>query len=139
MFPPDIFEILSSSICLNSFLNKNITPPIRLIAMPTPKYNKERANAFSWPRALPKKYTNPLSRIPKPFKDGSMLTVAIIGKISNKNIKETGAEILVSSCQQCERTLSTALKKKKGEIDYRIKVMDVSELVLQSMLSESAM
>ena len=45
----------------------------------------------------------------------------------------TGAQVVVSACQQCERTMSTALKKKKKEIDYKIKVMDVSEIVLESL------
>jgi len=60
-----------------------------------------------------------------------------IAEAKAAEIISTGAEIVVSSCQQCERTISTALKKKKGEIDYKIKVMDISELVLQSMTGEA--
>jgi len=59
-----------------------------------------------------------------------------IAEAKASEIISTGAEIVVSSCQQCERTISSALKKKKNEIDYKIKVMDISELVLQSMLEE---
>jgi heterodisulfide reductase subunit D len=50
-----------------------------------------------------------------------------------KEIISTGADIVVSGCQQCERTISTAIKKKKDEINYKIKVMDISELVNQAM------
>lgn len=60
----------------------------------------------------------------------------LAAKIASKRadeIIETGATILISSCQQCDRTLSTALKKKKKEIDYKIKVMDLPELVLESI------
>ncbi len=52
------------------------------------------------------------------------------------DIISTRAEIVVSACQQCERTLSNAVKKKKDSIDYKIKVMDISELVLNSMLGQ---
>jgi heterodisulfide reductase subunit D len=57
-------------------------------------------------------------------------------KIANAKCTEiisTGADTIVSSCQQCERTISTAIRKRKDEIDYKIKVMDISELVNQSM------
>ena len=50
-----------------------------------------------------------------------------------EEVISTGAEVIVSACQQCERTMSTALKKKKNEIDYRIRVLDISEIVLESM------
>ena len=42
---------------------------------------------------------------------------------------ETGAEILVSACQQCERTLSNAARA----AGLRMRVMDVSEVVLKAM------
>lgn len=60
----------------------------------------------------------------------------LAARIAAKRAREvisTGAGIVVSSCQQCERTLSTALKKKKKDIDYKIKVMDLPELVLKSI------
>jgi len=60
------------------------------------------------------------------------LAASIAAKRASEII-ESGARVLVSSCQQCERTLSTALKKKKKEIDYKIKVMDLPELVLKSL------
>ncbi|MBM3706268.1 MAG: (Fe-S)-binding protein, partial [Actinobacteria bacterium] len=49
------------------------------------------------------------------------LNPALAAKIAESKANEiiaTGAEIVVSACQQCERTMSTALKKKKNEIDY---------------------
>ncbi len=45
----------------------------------------------------------------------------------------TGAEIALSACQQCERTMGTALKKKKSDTGSKVKVMDVAELLLQSI------
>jgi heterodisulfide reductase subunit D len=41
----------------------------------------------------------------------------------------TGANILVSACQQCERTLTMAARRAKS----RIKVMDVTEILLRSV------
>jgi len=43
------------------------------------------------------------------------------------------ADAVVSSCQQCERTIGTALKKKKKELKRKIKVLDISELILKSV------
>lgn len=42
---------------------------------------------------------------------------------------ETGAQVLVSACQQCERTLGNAARAAR----VRIRVMDVGEVVLQAM------
>jgi heterodisulfide reductase subunit D len=42
---------------------------------------------------------------------------------------ETGAEVIVSACQQCERTLSNAARAAR----VRIRVMDINEVVLQAM------
>jgi Fe-S oxidoreductase len=50
-------------------------------------------------------------------------------------IYSTGAEIAVSTCQQCERTMNNAIRKKKNESGTKVKVADLSELVLQSMES----
>jgi heterodisulfide reductase subunit D len=64
------------------------------------------------------------------------LNPALSSKIADSKTDEifaTKAEIAVSACQQCERTMNTAIKRKKGEIDYKVKVMDIAELVLQSM------
>jgi Fe-S oxidoreductase len=41
----------------------------------------------------------------------------------------SGADIVVSSCQQCVRTIAAALKKEKS----KIKAMDISELILESV------
>jgi Fe-S oxidoreductase len=41
----------------------------------------------------------------------------------------TGAEVLVSACQQCERTLNNAARAAK----IRIRVMDINEIVLKAM------
>jgi heterodisulfide reductase subunit D len=41
----------------------------------------------------------------------------------------TGAQVIVSACQQCERTLSNAARASKT----RIRVMDINELVLKAL------
>jgi Fe-S oxidoreductase len=46
-----------------------------------------------------------------------------------KQAAETGAEIIVSACQQCERTLTSAARANK----IRMRVMDVAEIVLRAM------
>lgn len=51
-------------------------------------------------------------------------------------IIETGADIVVTSCQQCNRTIDASLKKKKKETNTKVKVIDLPELVLQSIQSE---
>lgn len=51
-------------------------------------------------------------------------------------IIETGADIVVTSCQQCNRTIDASLKKKKKETNAKVKVIDLPELVLQSIQSE---
>jgi heterodisulfide reductase subunit D len=64
------------------------------------------------------------------------LNPALSAKIAEGRADEvilSGSEIVLSACQQCERTLGTALKKKKTSSDTKIKVMDISELVLESM------
>jgi heterodisulfide reductase subunit D len=58
---------------------------------------------------------------------------AKIAECKTDEIYSTGADIVVSTCQQCERTISTALRKKKSESGTKVKVVDLSELVLQSM------
>jgi len=67
------------------------------------------------------------------------LNPALSSKIADAKADEifaTGAEIVLSACQQCERTINTALKRKKNDVDYKVKVLDISELVLQSMNAE---
>ncbi|MCE5329788.1 (Fe-S)-binding protein [bacterium] len=52
-----------------------------------------------------------------------------IAKIRAHEIMDSGADIVVSSCQQCVRTIAGALKKEKS----KIKAMDISELLLESI------
>jgi len=47
--------------------------------------------------------------------------------------RQVGAEVLVSACQQCERTFLNALRQDKTRGDKRLRVMDVSELVWRTM------
>ena len=53
-------------------------------------------------------------------------------------IIETGSDIVVTSCQQCNRTIDTSLKKKKKEADIKIKVIDLPELVLKSIQGDNS-
>ena len=55
-----------------------------------------------------------------------------IAAIKAREIIRTGADVVVTSCQQCVRTIATALKKEKS----KIKVMDLTQLILESMCSE---
>jgi Fe-S oxidoreductase len=41
----------------------------------------------------------------------------------------TGAEVIVSACQQCERTLNNAARAAR----IRIRIMDITEVVLKAM------
>jgi heterodisulfide reductase subunit D len=52
-------------------------------------------------------------------------------------ILETGSDIVVTSCQQCNRTIDASLKKKKKDTDLKIKTIDLPELVLKSIKGES--
>ncbi|TET47995.1 MAG: (Fe-S)-binding protein [Actinomycetota bacterium] len=52
-----------------------------------------------------------------------------IASIKAKEIIATGTDIVTTSCQQCIRTIATALKKEKS----RIKAVDISQLVLESI------
>ncbi len=52
-----------------------------------------------------------------------------IAKIKAEEVIKTGADIVVSACQQCARTMLNALKKEKS----KIKVKDISELVLMCL------
>lgn len=56
-----------------------------------------------------------------------------IASIKAKEIIATGADIVTTACQQCVRTIATALKKEKS----RIKAIDISQLVLDSMKAGS--
>ena len=59
----------------------------------------------------------------------------LAGRIAERRVRqaaETGAEVIVSACQQCERTLSGAARA----IKLRMRVMDISQVVLQAMDAE---
>jgi Fe-S oxidoreductase len=46
---------------------------------------------------------------------------------------EVGAQALVSACQQCERTLSAAVRRHPEARRARLRVMDLTELVCRAM------
>jgi heterodisulfide reductase subunit D len=46
---------------------------------------------------------------------------------------EVDAQMIVSACQQCERTLTSAVRRHKEARKARMRVSDVTEIVLQSM------
>ena len=46
---------------------------------------------------------------------------------------EVDAQVVVSACQQCERTLTSAVRHHDGARRARMRVMDVTELVWQAM------
>ncbi len=58
---------------------------------------------------------------------------ASIAEAKGREIAAAGVDAVVSACQQCERTIGTALKKKKKELKKKIKVLDISELILKSV------
>jgi heterodisulfide reductase subunit D len=56
----------------------------------------------------------------------------LAGRIAERRVRQaaqTGADTIVSACQQCERTLSGAARSAR----LRMRVMDISEIVLQAM------
>ncbi|MHB1252667.1 MAG: (Fe-S)-binding protein [Candidatus Humimicrobiaceae bacterium] len=55
-----------------------------------------------------------------------------------EEIIETGSDIVVTSCQQCNRTIDTSLKKKKKETNIKVKVIDLPELVLKSIQGDNS-
>ena len=46
---------------------------------------------------------------------------------------EVDAQVVVSACQQCERTLTSAVRRHEGARRARMRVMDVTELMWQAM------
>lgn len=52
-----------------------------------------------------------------------------VGVLRMQQAQETGAEAVVSACQQCKRTLLTGARQAK----IRMRTLDISELVLESM------
>ena len=61
----------------------------------------------------------------------TLVTEVALERISQA--RQVGAEVLVSACQQCERTFMNALREDKTRGDKRLRVMDVSELVWRAM------
>jgi heterodisulfide reductase subunit D len=64
--------------------------------------------------------------------DAEMADAELTAAVARRRIQQaqdTGAQVVVSACQQCVRTLTEAARKNK----IRLKAMDVSELVLQAM------
>jgi heterodisulfide reductase subunit D len=55
-----------------------------------------------------------------------------IAAIKAKEIIKTGADVVTTSCQQCVRTIATALKKEKS----KIKAVDLTQFVLESINAE---
>ena len=55
--------------------------------------------------------------------------VAEVARRRIEEVKETGAQVLLSACQQCERTLAGAVRQERN----RVRVMDVIELVARQM------
>jgi len=54
---------------------------------------------------------------------------AAMARAKIEEIKRTGADTVITACQQCVRTILTAARKNK----IRIGVMDLADLVLRSM------
>jgi heterodisulfide reductase subunit D len=52
-----------------------------------------------------------------------------VGVLRMEQAQETGAQAVVSACQQCKRTLLTGARQAK----IRMRALDISELVLESM------
>ena len=52
-----------------------------------------------------------------------------VGVLRMQQAQETGSQAVVSACQQCKRTLLTGARQAK----IRMRAMDISELVLESM------
>ncbi len=57
-----------------------------------------------------------------------------VGMLRMQQAQETGAMAVVSACQQCKRTLLTGARQAK----IRMRALDISELVLESMLDASS-
>jgi Fe-S oxidoreductase len=54
---------------------------------------------------------------------------AAVGKRRIQQAHETGAKVVISACQQCNRTLGEAARKNR----IRIRAMDIAEVVWQAM------
>ena len=56
-------------------------------------------------------------------------TASLIAQRKIDDIKEIGAEMVVSACQQCLRTLATRAIRQKVDLE----VLDITELVCRAM------
>jgi Fe-S oxidoreductase len=54
---------------------------------------------------------------------------AAVGRRRIQQAQQTGAKVLVSACQQCNRTLAEAARKNR----IRIRAMDITQVVWQAM------
>jgi heterodisulfide reductase subunit D len=54
---------------------------------------------------------------------------AAVGKRRIEQAQETGAKVVISACQQCDRTLGEAARKNR----IRVRAMDITEVVWQAM------
>ncbi len=64
--------------------------------------------------------------------DVAMCNQELVEAVARRRLQQaqaTGAEVLVSACQQCKRTLMTAARQEK----VRMRVLDIVELVAQAM------
>jgi heterodisulfide reductase subunit D len=59
---------------------------------------------------------------------------AAVGKRRIEQAQETGAKVVVSACQQCNRTLAEAARKNR----IRIRAMDITEVVWKAMQATQA-
>ena len=62
--------------------------------------------------------------------------VEVLFEVSGRRMDracEVEAQAVISACQQCERTLTSAVRRHEGARKARIQVMDVTELVWQAM------
>ncbi len=60
----------------------------------------------------------------------------VVSEVSLRRIDracEVNAQVIVSACQQCERTLTAAVRRHEGARRARIRVMDVTELVWKAI------
>jgi heterodisulfide reductase subunit D len=67
--------------------------------------------------------------------DAEMADAELTGAVAHRRleqVRETEAQVLVSACQQCKRTLAGQARKEK----LRIKILDITELVWEVMQQE---
>jgi Fe-S oxidoreductase len=67
--------------------------------------------------------------------DAEMADAELTAAVARRRIQQaqdTGAQVVVSACQQCVRPLTESARKNK----IRLKAMDISELVLQAMTAD---